>query len=72
MNPDVHIYFISGEDDPVMRGESGLHDSAIHMKMRGYSDVTSAIYSGMRHEVLNEVGKEEVWEDILEHIRSWI
>lgn len=72
MNPDVHIYFISGEDDPMMRGESGLHDSAIRMKMRGYSDVTSAIYSGMRHEVLNEVGKEKVWEDILEHIRSWI
>lgn len=55
-----------------MRGESGFHDSAIHMKKRGYSDVTSAIYSGMRHEVLNEVGKEKVWEDILEHIRSWI
>jgi alpha-beta hydrolase superfamily lysophospholipase len=37
----------------------------------GYTDVTSALYSGMRHEVLNEIGKEMVWNDVLEHIRTW-
>ncbi len=67
-NPDVPIYFISGGDDPCMRGESSLHASAQHLADLGYHNVTSAIYSGMRHEVLNEVGKETVWDDILTHI----
>jgi alpha-beta hydrolase superfamily lysophospholipase len=31
-------------------------------------DVTIKIYPGMRHEVLNEIGKQEVWDDVL----SWI
>ena len=29
-------------------------------------NVTSAIYPAMRHEVLNEIGKEDVWNDILD------
>ena len=70
-NPGVHVYFISGEEDPVMRGESGLHKSAMMMSSLGYADVTSAIYSGMRHEVLNETDKESVWEDILNHLIAW-
>ena len=70
-NPDVHVYFISGEDDPVMRGEPGFHRAAAMMAALGYADVTSAIYSGMRHEVLNERGKETVWEDVLDHILRW-
>ena len=70
-NPGVHIYFISGEDDPVMRGESNFHKSAIMLASLGYTDVTSAIYSGMRHEVLNETNKESVWKDILNHLVAW-
>lgn len=70
-NPGVHIYFISGEDDPVMRGETNFHKSAIMLASLGYTDVTSAIYSGMRHEVLNETDKESVWKDILDHLLTW-
>ena len=59
------VLFISGEDDPVMVTEDRFHQSAQNLCDRGYHNVTSAIYSGMRHEVLNETGKEEVWNDIL-------
>ena len=69
---DIPVYFISGEDDPCMRSEDHLHRSAIRMVHAGYSDVTSAIYGGMRHEVLNETEKEYVWNDILRHITSWL
>ncbi len=67
-NPSVPVYFISGSDDPCMRTEADFHASVQHMADLGYKDVTSAIYSGMRHEVLNEIGKETVWEDVLTHI----
>ena len=65
-NPKLPIVFISGSDDPTMGNERKFHASAQHICDRGYTNVTSAIYPGMRHEVLNEIGKEEVWEDILD------
>lgn len=67
-NPALPIYFISGEDDPVMITEEKFHKSAQHICDRGYTNVTSAIYPAMRHEVLNEIGKEQVWDDILEFV----
>ncbi len=67
-NPGMPVYFISGSDDPCMRSEAAFHASAQLLADVGYSDVTSAIYPGMRHEVLNEKGKEAVWNDVLEHI----
>ncbi len=67
-NPDVPVYFVSGDDDPCMRGEAAFHAAAIHLTDMGYTNVTSALYAGMRHEVLNETGKEMVWEDILSHM----
>lgn len=66
------VYFISGEDDPCMAGESRLHESALKMCRAGYTDVTSAIFPAMRHEVLNETAKETVWNDIRLHIESWL
>lgn len=65
-NPGMPVVFISGEDDPMMLSEKRFHKSVINMCRHGYTNVTSAIYPSMRHEVLNEIGKEEVWEDILD------
>lgn len=70
VNADLPVYFISGADDPSMRGEAAFHASARYLADCGYHDVTSALYTGMRHEVLNEIGKEMVWEDVLSHINS--
>jgi alpha-beta hydrolase superfamily lysophospholipase len=64
-NPSMPVLFISGDDDPIMGKEKNFHRSAQNICDRGYTNVTSAIYPGMRHEVLNEIGKEEVWDDIL-------
>ena len=69
-NPHLPVYFISGSDDPCMRSEASFHAAAQLLADVGYSDVTSAIYSGMRHEVLNEFDKEIVWKDVLDHITA--
>lgn len=71
-NPLMPIHFISGKDDPCMINERRFHSSAQMLATVGYKNVTSAIYSGMRHEVLNEIGKETVWEEILQIIMSQI
>ena len=64
--PYMPVVFLSGADDPLMISESKFHRSAQNICDRGYRNVTSVIYPAMRHEVLNEIGKEEVWDDILD------
>ena len=67
-NPHMPVVFMSGQDDPVMVSERKFHKSAQSLCDKGYMNVTSAIYPAMRHEILNEIGKEDVWEDILDFI----
>lgn len=38
---------------------------------RGYSNVHSKLYDNMRHEILNEIEKEKVWNDILATLNYW-
>lgn len=67
-NAELPIVFISGDDDPTMGSEARFHRSVQNICDRGYMNVTSVLYSGMRHEVLNEIGKEKVWSEILDFI----
>ena len=59
---------IAGGDDPV--GEYGKGPSEVAGKMEdsGCEDVSLLLYEGMRHEILNEFGKEAVMEDIKKFI----
>lgn len=63
-NPSLPILFISGEDDSCMLSMKDFHSSAGFLNSVGYTDVHSIICTGMRHEVLNEIGKETVWDEI--------
>ena len=69
-NPNLPVVFISGADDPCMGGEKKLHDAAKMMYVMGYHNVTAAIFTEMRHEILHEVGKEIVWKDVLDFINA--
>ena len=63
-NPDLKILSISGEDDPVTKGEEGLEDSMESLRKIGYKNITRIVYPKMKHEVLNEIGKEKVYDDV--------
>lgn len=64
-NPQMPILFISGEDDPCMTDRASFASSVDFLGKRGYTNVSSILYRNMRHEILNEQGKEKVWGDIL-------
>ena len=66
LNPNTKIFIISGKEDPVTNYSKsvGILEKMYHKY--GVNDVTTKIYHGMRHEILNEDGKEEVYQDILE------
>ena len=63
--PDMPVLFISGEDDPCLLDRRRFDEAVRTMRRAGYTDVQSRLYTSMRHEILNETGKETVWHDIL-------
>lgn len=67
-NPKAPIFFISGADDPCLISHKDFEKAVNFMRQRGYQNVTSKLYPGMRHEILNEKGKQEVWRDVLDFI----
>ena len=69
-NPDLPISFISGEKDPCMIDTKKFFEAVEQIKKVGYTKVSSKLYQGMRHEVLNEIGKEHVYADVMDFFDS--
>ncbi len=66
--PDVPVLFVYGSDDPV--GEYGDGARALAEKYNAMGkDFRPYIFEGMRHELLNEKGKEEVYKLIGEFLK---
>lgn len=59
------IYIYSGSDDPV--GDYGMGTKKLYefYKKIGYRDITLKLYTEGRHEMLNEVNRCEVYDDLL-------
>ncbi|MEY8437548.1 alpha/beta fold hydrolase [Atopobiaceae bacterium 24-176] len=68
--PDLPILFIAGADDPVTLGEKAWKDAQGFLRDRGYDNVSGKLYPGMRHEILNEDGAQEVFDDVLAFIQG--
>lgn len=64
-NPSLPLLLIAGEEDPVIGNRKKFDALVAFLRARGYTDVGSRLYSGLRHELLNEIGKEKIWEDVL-------
>ncbi len=58
------ILLTAGEEDPVGMYGKGIKQVYNDLKLAGKEDVTVKLYPGMRHEILNEIGREQVYEDI--------
>lgn len=67
---DIPILVISGDMDPV--GNYGSDIKNIHAKLKstGHSKAVLKLYKDGRHEILNEINKKEVYEDILSFIQT--
>ena len=68
INKDIPILFVSGDKDPVGNNGEGVKKAYEIMKLIGSVDVTLKLYEGSRHEVLNELNRDEVYEYIL----NWV
>ncbi|MDD7219073.1 MAG: alpha/beta fold hydrolase [Clostridia bacterium] len=69
-NPDMPVLFISGSDDPCMISARHFSKAVWAMRHAGYRDVKGKLYPGMRHEILNEKNKQQVYHDIVFYMRK--
>jgi len=65
---ELPMLLISGTDDPVGSMGKGVEKVYDMLKSSGHEDVEIKLYEGARHEVLNEINREEVFEGL----KTWI
>jgi len=70
MRKDLPVFFIAGGDDPVGSYGKGIRQCADAFRKVGMTDVSVRIYPLCRHEILNEINKEEIFEDVAQWIEK--
>lgn len=59
------ILLLSGSMDPIGDYSKGVNEVYKTLKKTGHKYVTLKLYEGARHEILNEINRKEVYEDII-------
>ncbi len=67
MNKALPVLFAAGEEDPVGAYGKGVQQAWDAFQKQGMAAAQIQLYPGMRHEILNEVGRAEAYEDL----RTW-
>ena len=67
---DLPLLFIAGAEDPVGECGRGVHAAADLARRAGVRCVDVKLYEGMRHEILNELGRAQVYADVLAWVDS--
>ena len=72
IDKDLPIFIHGGSKDPVSELGKGLYALETQYKNLGIKDVTLTVYPEARHEIYNEINKEEVYENTLNFIKAHI
>lgn len=69
---DLPFYLMSGERDPLSYHSThhGIHKLANHLRSAGQSDVYVKLYEDGRHEIFNELNRDEVVDDMLQWLET--
>ncbi len=62
---DMPIYFVAGTKDPLSKGGRHLKKLMAKYKARGLQRVSHRFYTGGRHEMFNEINRDEVTADLI-------
>lgn len=68
MPKNLPVYFIAGEEDPVGDYGEGVKKAYHDFENAGMENLSIKLYSGDRHEILNEKDREQVYEDVYSFI----
>ena len=69
MAKETPVFFIAGSDDPVGNYGQGVKQAVKAFTDAGMENVSMRLYPLCRHEVLNELNREEVYGNILDWLK---
>lgn len=69
-NKELPMFFVAGEEDLVGNCGKGVKNVYHRYEAQGAKDVSIKLYPKDRHEILNEIDKDQVFADILCWIKS--
>lgn len=69
---DLPMLYIAGTEDPVGECGEGVSQAADLAHAAGVTDVRCRLYAGMRHEILNELGRKVVFDDIVSWMEGYL
>ena len=64
------VLFIAGAQDPVGACGKGVNAAADLLRRAGVQNVEVRLYEGMRHEILNEPGRAQVYTEVVDWIEE--
>ncbi len=67
---DLPMIFLSGVEDPVGNYGKGVEEAYACYREAGIRDISMKLYPGDRHEILNEIDRETVYQDIYAWIQA--
>jgi alpha-beta hydrolase superfamily lysophospholipase len=68
--PDIPMLIISGTDDPVGNYGKGVRKFVQKLQLTEHKHVQTILYKNARHEILNEINRKQVYDDILKQIKK--
>lgn len=72
MRKDLPVLFLAGGDDPVGNYGKGVRHAAQMFRRSGMTQVSQKIYPLGRHEILNELNRQEVYRDAADWMEKWL
>jgi alpha-beta hydrolase superfamily lysophospholipase len=70
--PELPFYYFSGAEDPLGDQTKGVIKAANRLSQARVQDITTRLYDGLRHEILNEVNRDIVYNDLYRWINLHI
>lgn len=70
MRKEVPVLLLSGDKDPVGANGAGVKKVAAEIKAAGIEKVDVKLYPGGRHEMFNEINRDEAWNDLIQWIEA--
>ena len=72
MKKDLPVFFVAGGDDPVGNYGTGVEQCAAAFRKHGMKHVDVHIYPLCRHEIHNEINRQDIYKDLADWIEKVI
>lgn len=72
MEKEIPLLLISGDQDPVGGWGDGVRKVAQELREAGVKDVQTLLYADGRHEMFNELNRDDVWNDLIAWLEQQI